>query len=93
MKVYPIEQEAPDIEPYALHIANKKMRLRIVEVGRSKVKMGGIPAVLTNDFSWFSAELIHDPDETLYVAAAVNMYGDKGTARRDAEKRGSFGSA
>jgi hypothetical protein len=76
--------------PFALHIANKHKILTIVEMGTGKIKHGGIPAVLTDGVSWFSAELIEDPTEALYVAAAVNMYGDKNTARRQAEGRGNW---
>lgn len=84
MKVKPVQ--GVDL-PFALHIANKSKILTIVEMGGRKLQMGGIPAVLTDGVHWYSGELIEDPDEVLYVVGAVNMYGSKNTARRDAERR------
>lgn len=73
--------------PYALHIANRNLVLTIVLVGEKKVPMGGWPAVLTDGVGWFSAELVEVPNERLFVAAAVNGYGDKATAQQNAEAR------
>jgi hypothetical protein len=73
--------------PFALHIANKSVILTVVEVGVTKIPSGGYPAVLADGVHWFAAELIEDPKEALFVAAAVDMCGDRETARRNLRRR------
>jgi hypothetical protein len=72
---------------YALHIANKNIILTIVEMGYEKINLGGLPALLTDGVRWYAAELIEQPGEAVYVAAAVDMFDEKSTARMSLMKR------
>jgi hypothetical protein len=84
-KLIPVDKNVS--APYARHIGNKELILKVVEMSSQNLPYGGCPAILTDGVGWFSAELEVDPNEELLVAMAVNGYADEETARCDAESR------